>query len=505
MAAATKAMESRIRAKKLLSKIGSGEDAANLVKDGMTLGIPAGNYSASPGTFLAALKKELSVRSSSINIKLLTMGPASSVEEEFVKLPNLRWRKYGQLASHELRKAVNSGDVDFIETRLGLPTYQIRKQCYENIDLVVIEAAAITEEGCIVPSTALVDGPGYIANADRVIVEINPHIPEEIEGIHDVYYLENPPNRKAVPLNHVTDRIGTPYISINPEKIAVIIESSCPDNSKTAHTVGQDSEAIADHLLHFLTNEVRKGRLPARLLPLQFGIGAIPTAFSRRLARSSFADLEIFSGSVEDGALDLIDAGKAKGVSACALYFSKEGFKRFFASLEHYKRYIVLRPAEIADCPELISRLGVIALNGAIEVDIYGHVNATHILGSKSIGGVGGSCEFVWNAYLSVILLRSTSADGNISTIVPMVTHVDHPEHAIDIIVTEQGLADLRGLTPIERAQKIVANCAHSDYKPMLTDYLEESIKKVGGHEPHLLRESFSFHTRFIENGRMRT
>ena len=85
-----------------------------------------------------------------------------------------------------------------------------------------------------------------------------------------------------------------------------------------------------------------------------------------------------------------------------------------------------------------------------------------------------------------------------------MASHVDQPEHAVDVIVTERGLADLRGLAPVERARAIIAGCAHPDYRPLLRDYLEDAIRARGGHEPHVLEKAFSFHTRYAETGSMK-
>ena len=84
-----------------------------------------------------------------------------------------------------------------------------------------------------------------------------------------------------------------------------------------------------------------------------------------------------------------------------------------------------------------------------------------------------------------------------------MVSHVDHTEHDVHIVVTEQGLADIRGLSPRERAGVIIENCAHPDYKPILRDYYRRSLRK-GGHMPHDLQDAFSLHNRFIEIGSMR-
>jgi succinyl-CoA:acetate CoA-transferase len=93
-----------------------------------------------------------------------------------------------------------------------------------------------------------------------------------------------------------------------------------------------------------------------------------------------------------------------------------------------------------------------------------------------------------------MFLTPSTAKGGAISCIVPMVSHVDHTEHDVHVIVTEQGLADLRGLPPRRRAQKIIDHCAHPDYRPALQDYLDRAVATagVGKHTPHLLAEARS-------------
>jgi succinyl-CoA:acetate CoA-transferase len=85
-----------------------------------------------------------------------------------------------------------------------------------------------------------------------------------------------------------------------------------------------------------------------------------------------------------------------------------------------------------------------------------------------------------------------------------MVSHVDHTEHDVHVIVTEQGIADLRGLSPRERAKVIIENCAHPDYKPMLRDYYKRAVEKGGGHIPHIMKEVLSWHERFFEKGSMK-
>jgi succinyl-CoA:acetate CoA-transferase len=86
-----------------------------------------------------------------------------------------------------------------------------------------------------------------------------------------------------------------------------------------------------------------------------------------------------------------------------------------------------------------------------------------------------------------------------------MVSHVDHTEHDVHVIVTEQGVADLRGVAPRRRAQKIIDNCAHPDYRPMLQDYFDRAMASGSArHTPHLLGEALSWHNRYQQFGTMR-
>jgi succinyl-CoA:acetate CoA-transferase len=107
-----------------------------------------------------------------------------------------------------------------------------------------------------------------------------------------------------------------------------------------------------------------------------------------------------------------------------------------------------------------------------------------------------------------MFMTPSTAKDGAISCIVPMVSHVDHTEHDVQILVTEQGLADLRGLAPRQRAQLAINQCAHPDYRPALHDYVDRAQRAAltghgGMHTPHLLDEALSWHSRYERDGRM--
>jgi succinyl-CoA:acetate CoA-transferase len=165
---------------------------------------------------------------------------------------------------------------------------------------------------------------------------------------------------------------------------------------------------------------------------------------------------------------------------------------------------MILRPQEISNHPELIRRLGCIAMNGLIEADIYGNINSTCVMGSRIQNGIGGSGDFARNAYISVFMTPSTAKGGAISAIVPQVAHVDHIMQDVAVLVTEQGIADMRGLSPKQRAELVIENCAHPAYKDMLRDYYERARKGAyGQHAPSLPSEALSWHQRFIETGSM--
>jgi succinyl-CoA:acetate CoA-transferase len=469
----------------------------------MIIGTSGGDASAFPRFFFSALTKRAEGQEK-FQIQLWTSGPISEEIDGALAGRGLLSHRLGQQSSPVLRKAINQGKVSFSDLPSGHFPKKIREGRMDGPDVAVIEAMAITEEGFIVPTTSVTDGPSHVQRADQVIVELNRAYPSLLEGIHDIYIPEPHPHRKPIPIVNTMDRVGTPYISMDPRKISCIIESDNITSLKESPPeLDQDSLEVGRHVIGFLKGEVEKGRLPSTLLPLELGLGNMAEAVMAELLRCDLGPLEVYTAVIGDGILDLIDAGRVKGMSVSGLYFSQKGFDRFWKDLKKYKDHILLRPVEIADCPEVILRLGVIAINGALEADIYGHMNSTHLQGSQVITGVGGSGEFAQNGVLSIFMLPSSRGGGKISTIVPMVTHVDHSEHVVDVVITEQGVADLRGLDPVERAERMIENCSHPNFRPYLRDYLKRAQKESGGHEPQLLREAFSLHISLLEKGSM--
>lgn len=379
------------------------------------------------------------------------------------------------------------------------------------LDIGIVECTQINKDGGLVLGTGIGFTPEILAKADKIILEVNTSLPV-LEGMHDVACTVMPPNRKPFLISRVDDRIGTTTATVDFDKVVAIVESNYPDNGRGFSDIDEDSKTIANYIIDFLENEVKQGRLPKNLLPLQSGVGNIANAVTAGLAKSPFEHLTVWTEVLQDTMLDLYDSGKLDYASAVSLSLSPKGFERFYGNLDFYKDKCILRPQAIANHPENIRRLGVIAMNTPVEVDIFGHANSSLVGGTKVINGLGGSGDFLRNAYLSIMHTPSARAGKTdktgISCIVPMASHIDHTEHDLDIIVTEQGLADLRGLAPRERAREMIKNCAHPDYKDQLTAYYDraesETIKAGAGHEPVLFDLVHKMHVSLQKKGTMK-
>jgi succinyl-CoA:acetate CoA-transferase len=280
------------------------------------------------------------------------------------------------------------------------------------------------------------------------------------------------------------------------------VHSEIKDSQRPLAEVDDVSRRMASHLLDFLSVEVKSGRLPRSLLPLQSGVGNIANAVLKGLADWPADNLTVYTEVIQDSVLELLDTGKIRLASSTALTPTPEGAEKYYPRLKDFADRVILRPQEISNNPEVIRRLGLIAMNTAVEVDIYGHVNSTMVRGSHILNGLGGSGDFARNAWLTIFLCPSIAGGGKISKVVPFCSHVDHTEHDVDVIVTEHGAADLRNLSPRERADAIVGKCADPSYRELLKDYRKRA-EQGKGHEPHILSEALSWHARLSEKGSM--
>jgi succinyl-CoA:acetate CoA-transferase len=493
----------------LRSKVMSAEDAAALIRQGDTVGMSGFTGSGYPKALpqaLAARIEAAHAAGDAFKIRLWTgasTGP--ELDGALSKCDAIEYRlPYN--SDPVGREKINSGQIDYLDMHLSHVAPMVWEGFFGKLNTAVIEVTGIHEDGSLVPATSVGNNKTWIDCAEKVILEVNNWHDERLEGMHDIYYgTALPPHRVPIPMVSANGRIGQPTFRCDPHKVAGIIVTDLPDRNAPFTPPDATSRTIAGHLMDFFAHEVRMGRLTNRLLPLQSGVGNVANAVLEGLQTTPFHDLNAYTEVLQDGMMDLLDCGKLLMASSTALSLSPEAAERFRDRLDFYRDKVILRPTEISNHPEVIRRLGCISMNGMIEADIYGNVNSSLVMGSRIMNGIGGSGDFARNAFLSIFVTPSTAKAGKISAIVPQASHVDHITQDVQVIVTEQGLADLRGLAPKKRAQTIIKNCAHPDYRPMLEDYFERAKRCAYGQQtPSLPSEALSWHQRFIETGSMR-
>lgn len=488
----------RIRNLALRSKIMSAEQAAALIPKNANVGMSGFTGAGYPKAVPLALADRMNAAHAAGETFRIGVWTGASTAPELdgalAKVDGMELRLPYQ-SDPTCRKRINAGEMDYLDIHLSHVGQFVWGGFLGKLDVAIVEVTAIREDGALIPSSSVGNNKTWLDCADKVILEVNRWQNIALEGMHDVYYgTQLPPHRKPIPIVSASDRIGDAYLRCDPSKIIAIVETDAPDRNSAFNPPDENSELIAGHILEFLAHEVKKGRLPAGLLPLQSGVGNVANAVMEQLQHAPWDNLTAYTEVLQDGMFNLIRSGKMSFASATALSLSPEAAHEFNRDAAKYRDKIVLRPQEISNHPEVIRRLGLIAMNGLIEADIYGNVNSTHIRGSSIMNGIGGSGDFARNAWLSIFMTPSSAKNGQISCIVPMATHVDHTEHDVQVIVTEQGLADLRGLSPKKRARVIIDNCAHPIFKPALDEYLDRANKYSHGHHtPHILDEAFTF------------
>ena len=493
----------RVRCLPLREKITDAVHAAAHIKDGMTVMVSG----FSPAGYPKLIPAELAKRAQNGEKISLNLCAGASTGEDLdgvMARAGVVRKRWPYMGDRSMRDQINKGVIDYQDIHLSQFAEKVRSGLLGPCDVTVVEAVSITSKGHIIPTMSVGNTPTFVRMADKIIIEMSDALPMELEGIHDIFIPEDPPYRMPIPIYRTSDRVGKPFIEMDPNKVVGIVFSQKRDACPIFPEPDEVSQRIAQQILDFIRHEIKQDRLPPGL-PWQSGVGDVANAvLAGFLEDNYFENLDIYSEVLQDAVLDLIDLGKVQAASGSSLTLSLKGQDRFIKDIERYKEKLILRPVEISNSPEVIRRLGLVAINTAMEVDIYGQVNSTHINGSHIMNGIGGSGDFERNAAISFMVCPSVGKKGAISKVVPLVTHVDHSEHSVDIIVTEQGLADTRALTPRQTAEAIINNCAHPDYRDILMDYYQRAVKKTGGHEPHLLGEAFAMHMNLEKNGDMR-
>lgn len=482
----------------------TAEEAASYIKNGDNVAFSGFTASGTPKVVTVALAeraKKLHEEGKPFKINVFTGASTNDhVDGELARANAVAIRTPYQSHS-DMRKSLNSAEMNYFDLHLSLLSQDLRYGFYGDIDVAIIEATEMSPNGEVILGAGLGMTPTIAQLAKKVIIEYSSYYRNSFRGFHDNYVPQDPPHRREIPIYKPSDRIGSTVLKIDPKKIIGVVPSNASESIKPFTAPDEVSQRISENICHFLASQLREGRIPKEFLPIQSGVGNVANAVLYGLGENpEIPQFEMYTEVIQDAVMHLMEQGRCKFASTCALTFSDDAMLHFMDNIDFFRDKVLMRPGEISNSPEIVRRLGLIAMNTALEADIFGNVNSTHVLGTKMMNGIGGSADFCRNAYLSIFSCPSIQKGGKISTIVPMVSHLDHSEHSVKILATEQGVADLRGKDPRQRAETIIENCVHPMYKELMWDYLKLS---KGGHTPHTLKAAFALHHAFSEKGDM--
>ena len=468
----------RIRAKDLRGKLISETQAAEMIRSGMTVGCSGFVSVGHPKRVL----KAAAAKGRAKGLHLLSGGGTG---DECV----------GELARNHMlaflcpynnnpdaRRLINAGEIEYVDMHLSDMPGAVRSGLLGNIDLAVIECCMINDDGGIVPTLSVGASEAFVECAEKVILELNLAYPSTMYGLH-----------------RMTD--GTHSIKCDPKKIAGIVVTDEYGQLASVPSPSPTDDAIAENVIKIIQKECADGRVSGEFA-IEPGIGSVAVAVFTKMSSLMKNGSVNYVGVVQDSAIDLLLSGNIKKITGAALRLSENGLSKLLGNIDRLRGKIEILPQDVSNNCGNLDRCRLIAVNTAIEADITGNINSTHLLGDKIMNGIGGAADFARHSVLSVFMTPSVAKNGQISCIVPSVSHVDHNAYDVDFIVTEQGYADLRCKAPYQRAEQIINNCAEVGYREQLKEYLNRCARS--GYTPFDIEHSMDWHKNYILSGNMR-
>ena len=484
----------------------TAEQAAELINNGDVIGFsgftPAGCPKEVPSA-LAKRAEKLHAEGKEFKIGMYTGASTGDSTDGALARANAVSFRTPYQSNKDMRTSLNTpGATEYFDMHLSQLAQELRYGFLPKPTFAILEACDLTEDGEIVLTSGVGISPTIANLADKIIIELNSRHPKALRGMHDIYEPLDPPYRKELPVYTPSDRAGSPVLKVDPKKIVAVVETNRKDEVGGFTAPDEVTSRIGKYVSEFLTQEIKAGRIPASFLPIQSGVGNIANAVMFELGNNpEIPAFQMYTEVIQDAVIDLMKKGRVSFASGCSLTVTDPVLQEIYDNLDFFHDKLILRPQELSNNPELVRRMGLITINTALEADIYGNINSTHVMGTKMMNGLGGSGDFTRNAYISIFTTPSTAKGGAISAIVPMVSHIDHSEHSVKVLITEHGIADLRGTSPRQRAELIINNCVDPQFRPMMREYLAKASK---GHTPTDLSSCFNMHKAFIETGDMR-
>src|SRR5690606_5045742 len=248
----------RIKDTRLHNLVVTPEEAAEWIGDGMTLGLSgftrAGDVKAVPFALVKRAEKE------PLKVNVYTGASLGSDVDKLFAEAGILGKRLPFQADPTMRKGINQGAFFFVDQHLSHTSELIRSTVME-VDVAILEAVAISEDGLIIPTTSIGNSLTFAQHAKTIIVEVYLAQTLELEGVHDLYAPGSQGEREPIPLTKSDDRIGLQGIKVDVEKIKGIVFTNQTDSPSTIVPPDEETEVMAQHLLTFLRNEIEAGRL----------------------------------------------------------------------------------------------------------------------------------------------------------------------------------------------------------------------------------------------------
>ena len=333
----------------------TAEEAASYVHNDDNVGFsgftPAGCPKVVPGA-IARKAEEEHKKGNPFKIGMFTgASTGDKLDGELARANAIKFRTPYQ-SSKDLRAAINAGQAPYFDMHLSELAQDLRYGFLGKIDVAIVEAADVTEDGEIVPTSGVGILPTICRMADRIIVELNCRHPKEIRGMHDIYEPADPPYRREIPIYTPSDRIGSDCVKVDPAKIVGVVKTDEPNEGKPFAPLDDVTLAIGKNVADFLVGEIRAGRLPKEFVPLQSGVGNVANAVLGCMGQNEeIPAFNVYTEVIQDAVIGLMKQGRVKFASGCSLSVSNAVIREIYDNLHFCKSRILLRPQEISNNP----------------------------------------------------------------------------------------------------------------------------------------------------------
>jgi len=345
-----------------------------------------------------------------------------------------------------IRHLLKKGTVKYIPMRQGDAPFVFSREGIWPIDAALVHLSPPDKNGYLSFGVSIGHSLPTALEAKLVIAEVNDQMPRVL---------------------------GKAFIHIS--QIDYLVQTSRPLlEYPSTEKVGEVERKIGNHVADLIPDGAT----------LQIGIGSIPDAVVQSLEGKR--DLRFFAMGI-DAMVDCVEKGLVErstspGQQPKMIVTEILGSKRLF-DFVHENPLVEGRPIMTTINARVVGQIEkFVSLLGAIEVDLTGQVNAETV-GGKQISAIGGSFDFLQGALFSpqgksIMAITSATPDGKNSRIIPQLapgSAVTHPRHSIQYVVTEYGVADLRGKTLRERAEALTA-IAHPNFREGLAKFTHENF-----------------------------